>query len=108
VKIIKGYKAFNSDMTCRGVKYEVGHIFYEDCAELVPCQSGIHFCPILKDCYSYYPKNYETIICEVETTGRPYVYAKVTEEIMKAQLDAITYGTSAVEVRHVPREELFK
>ena len=40
---MKGYKAFNGDMTCRGMKYEVGKT-YKINEEPVCCKIGFHFC----------------------------------------------------------------
>jgi hypothetical protein len=31
-----------------------------------------------------------------------YVYAKFLSEMMKAQLDAITYGTGCIKIEHIP------
>lgn len=49
----KYYKAFNNDMTCRDVKYQVGKTYKEDYAKL--CESGFHFCENPLDCLHYYP-----------------------------------------------------
>ena len=67
-KIVKGYKAFNPDMTCQGFQYEIGKEYIHD-GELILCESGFHFCKGLPTCYNYYPKNLDTIICEVEALG---------------------------------------
>lgn len=72
-KKVIAYKAFDKDLKCRGVQYEVGHTFYEDCEKLVPCESGIHCCLKLKDVYNYYRANESTRICEVEVIGEHIV-----------------------------------
>ena len=42
-KIIRGYKVFNSDWTCRGFQFEVGKTYEEDVTPLC-CERGFHFC----------------------------------------------------------------
>ena len=66
---MKAYKAFDKDLKCRGVQYEVGHTFYEDSNEIVICKSGIHCCERMIDVFNYYPKSNETRVCEVEVFG---------------------------------------
>ena len=65
---MKGYKAFNSDLTCRGMQYEVGKE-YKFNGEPIPCRQGFHFCETIADCYEFYPMSDDTRICEVEATG---------------------------------------
>ena len=65
---MKGYKAFDSDLTCRGMQYEVGKEYKFD-SEPIPCRQGFHFCETIADCYEFYPMNDDTRICEVEATG---------------------------------------
>lgn len=67
---MRGYKAFDSDMTCRGFQYEIGETYtLEDPDSLKICESGFHFCPDIVSCYGYYPANEATRICEVEALG---------------------------------------
>jgi len=65
---MKGYKAFNSDLTCRGFQYEVGKEYVHE-GEIEPCRNGFHFCKSIADCYTFYDTNDSTRICEVEATG---------------------------------------
>ena len=65
---MKGYKAFNSDLTCRGMQYEIGKEYKFD-GEPIPCRQGFHFCETISDCYKFYPMSDDTRICEVEATG---------------------------------------
>ena len=65
---MKGYKAFNSDLTCRGMQYEIGKEYKFD-GEPIPCRQGFHFCETIADCYEFYPMSDDTRICEVEATG---------------------------------------
>lgn len=36
-----------------------------------------------------------------------YRYKKFTEEILKAQLDAMTYGTGVIKVENVPMDDIY-
>ena len=65
---MKGYKAFDKDLKCRGMQYEIGQT-YEIEHEPVPCEVGYHFCKSIADCYNYYPMNENTRICEVTALG---------------------------------------
>ena len=65
---MKGYKAFNSDLTCRDMQYEIGKEYKFD-GEPIPCRQGFHFCETIADCYEFYPMSDDTRICEVEATG---------------------------------------
>ena len=73
---MKGYKAFNKDLTCRGMQYEIGKEYKFD-GEPVPCRQGFHFCETISDCYEFYPMEDDTRICEVEALG------KITQEGVK-------------------------
>ena len=68
MSIVKGYKVFNPDWTCRGFKFEVGKVFEEN---VVPkcCKRGFHFCEKLSDCFSYYDFNINNKVAEVEALG---------------------------------------
>ena len=65
---IKGYKVFNPDWTCRGVKYEVGKTYKID-GDIGICKKGFHFCQKASDCFNYYSFNCENKVAEVEATG---------------------------------------
>ena len=66
---MKGYKAFDANLQCRGFQYEVGKT-YELEGELAICKNGYHFCETISDCYYYYPIGNGTRICKVEALGR--------------------------------------
>lgn len=66
---MRGYKAFNSDLTCRGMQYEIGKEYTFD-GDPIPCEKGFHFCKTIADCYSFYPMADDTRICEIEATGK--------------------------------------
>ena len=52
-EIIKSYKGFNKDMTCRDKQYEEGTEYEEEHAEA--CDCGMHACAYPLDCFKYYP-----------------------------------------------------
>ena len=65
---MKGYKAFNKDLTCRGMQYEVGQT-YEMAENPICCERGFHFCKNIADVYEYYSMTDDTHICEVVSLG---------------------------------------
>ena len=65
---MKGYKAFDKDLQCRGMQYEIGGT-YELGDTPVCCKKGFHFCKSISDCYNFYDMTDETRICEVEALG---------------------------------------
>ena len=66
--MVKGYKVFNSDWTCRGFQFEVGKTFEED---VTPdcCNRGFHFCEKPADCFSYYDFDSNNKVAEVIALG---------------------------------------
>lgn len=50
---MKGYKAFNPGLICRGKQYAENTVFEEPTAEI--CRSGMHFCKAPLDVLDYYP-----------------------------------------------------
>lgn len=50
---MKGYKAFNKGLVCRGKQYAENTVFEEENAEI--CRSGMHFCKNPLDVLDYYP-----------------------------------------------------
>lgn len=50
---MKGYKAFEKGLICKGKQYAENTVFEEENA--VICQSGMHFCENPLDCLDYYP-----------------------------------------------------
>ena len=64
---IKGYKAFDSGMTCKGKKYSENTLFEEDVIP-IPCKKGMHFCPHPIDVLHYY-SHHNTEYAEVISVG---------------------------------------
>lgn len=50
---MKGYKAFDPGMICRGKQYAENTVFEEESA--VICKSGMHFCKEPLDVLEHYP-----------------------------------------------------
>ena len=50
---MKGYKAFEKGMICKGKQYAEKTVFEEESAEI--CKSGMHFCKNPLDVLDYYP-----------------------------------------------------
>lgn len=63
-----GYKAFNENLVCKNLQYEIGHTYITD-DELIPCKKGFHFCKTIVDTYKYYPMIDNTRICKIEALG---------------------------------------
>jgi hypothetical protein len=66
-EVIKGYKGFEKDMTCRDFQYEEGKEYEEDKAEA--CKTGFHACEYPLDCFGYYAPG-ESVYHEVEQSGK--------------------------------------
>ena len=70
---MKGYKAFEPGLICKGKQYEENSIATEEKAK--PCKCGIHFCENPFDVLDYYPLITEdgkfTDFAEVEALDKP-------------------------------------
>ena len=66
-EVIKSYKGFNRDLTCRGKQYEVGKEYEEEDAEA--CKCGMHACEYPLDCFGYYDPAH-SVYREVEQSGK--------------------------------------
>jgi hypothetical protein len=86
-KQMKGYKAFNKDMTCRGFQYEEGKIYEESKAEC--CESGFHFCENPLDVLNYY-NLCESEFAEVEALGE--IHRSINSNDTKAATTKIKIG----------------
>lgn len=64
-----GYKGFDKDLRCRGMQFEVGKIFTEDCdPKTVRC--GLHFCLEPFGVFEHYPKKQGNRYGIVEALGK--------------------------------------
>ena len=66
-EVIKSYKGFEKDMTCRDFQYEEGKEYEEDEAKV--CNAGFHACEYPLDCFGYYAPN-TSVYHEVEQSGK--------------------------------------
>ena len=66
-EVIKAYKGFNKDMTCRDFQYEEGKEYEEERAEA--CDCGFHACEYPLDCLGYYDPAH-SVYHEVEQSGK--------------------------------------
>ena len=66
--MMKGYKVFNPDWTCRGFQYEVGKTYTDD-RQPICCHRGFHFCKHVLYCFSYYMFDPANKVAEVEALG---------------------------------------
>ena len=67
-KVIKGFKVFNPDWTCRGKQYTCPGSFEEDVHPSV-CGRGMHFYKAVADCFKYYSFSPENKVAEVVAYG---------------------------------------
>ena len=67
-EVVKGYKVFNSDWTCRGKQYTCPGKFEEDVTP-IQCRRGMHFCKKAADCFNYYRFDPENKVAEVVAYG---------------------------------------
>ena len=65
---MRGFKAFDKNLTCKGFQYEIGHT-YEFDGEPIPYKQGFHFCKSITECYNCYPMTNDTRICVIEAVG---------------------------------------
>ena len=95
---MKGYKGFNSDLTCLGFQYEIGKTYHQD-GELQVCSNGFHFCKNLTDCFEFYDE-FDSRFCEVEALSdceqRMNKFAtldiKIVRELSREEINKVIYG----------------
>ena len=66
-EVIKAFKGFNRDMTCRDFQYEEGKEYETDNAEA--CECGFHASEYPLDVFSYYPPG-TSVYHKVEQSGK--------------------------------------
>ena len=65
-EVIKSFKGFNKDMTCRGFQYEENGDYEEENVKV--CDYGFHACEYPLDCLGHYAP-YKSVYHEVEQSG---------------------------------------
>ena len=66
--MVKGYKVFNPDWTCRDKQYTCPGLFEENVNPSV-CNAGMHFCKNAADCFRYYDFDPNNHVAEVIAHG---------------------------------------
>lgn len=105
--VLKGYKAMNKKSYSHDGKlhcndnypFEVGQDYTANGPILV-CRNGFHFCTKLNDCFRYYDRMSETVICEIEASG-----VIVREE---KQGDSKHAAQTIKVIREIPWDEIVK
>ena len=64
---MKGYKAFNNDLTCKGYQFTTNRLHVFDGKPML-CEQGFHFCTTLEDVVRYYHSP-DMRVFEIEAGG---------------------------------------
>ena len=92
---MKGYKAFNKDLKCKGFQYEIGKEF-EQRGKIELCERGFHFGKKIVDIQNYYNLGDEnTRLCEIEATG----------EVIEGDDKCVTNKIKII--REISKEEMY-
>ena len=93
--VVKGFKVFNPNWTCRGKQYSCPGKF-EEKGKLSVCHKGMHFCKKAADCFGYYEFSPDNHVAEV------IAYGTVAEDGNKCCTDKLEI------VREIPWSELLE
>lgn len=99
--MIRGYKGFNADMTCRGFRYEVGQTYtYRQKIllwrrDISLCERGFHFCRNMTDVLNYYDER-----------GCRYAVIEALGKVIDGDDKSVTDKIRIV--RELTQEEVFK
>ena len=95
IGVVKGFKVFTPDWTCKDKQYGCPGRFEEDVTPSI-CNKGMHFCKKAADCFNYYSFDPNNKVAEV------IAYGEVSEEGDKC-------ATNKLEVvREIPWPELLE
>lgn len=96
---MKGYKAFEKGMICKGKQYTENTVFEEN--EAVICQSGMHFCKEPLEVLGYYPL--------VDDNGNISEFAEVESlDEAKAAYIPICVKTRKVDGKRIKEDTYYK
>ena len=95
IGVVKGFKVFNPDWTCKNKQYGCPGRFEEDVTPSV-CNEGMHFCKKAADCFNYYRFDPENKVAEV------VAYGTVAEDRDKCCTDKLEI------VREIPWAEVLE
>lgn len=93
--MVKGYKVFNSDWTCRDKQYTCPGKFEEE-GDLKIYVHGMHFCQAAADCFNYYDFDNSNKVAEV------IAYGKVITEGDRSCTDKLEI------IREIPWDEVLQ
>ena len=82
---MKGYKAFNNDLTCRDYQFTIDEPNTFDGTPIL-CEQGFHFCTDLQDVVKYY-HNPDMRVFEIEASG---IITDAKEDCSKRACSEIT------------------
>ena len=95
IGVVKGFKVFNPDWTCKNKQYGCPGRFEEDATPSI-CNKGMHFCKRASDCFNYYSFDPNNKVAEV------IAYGEVSEEGDKCCTDKLEI------IREIPWQELLE
>ena len=106
--MMRGYKGFNADMTCRGFRYEPGKVYEMD-GEIEPCEHGFHFCRNAADVFNYYGGK-GCRYAEVEALGEVINEEdksvtnklRIVRELTRAEILKIMYAREGLDFEDIP------
>ena len=84
-EVIKSFKGFKHDMTCKVFQYKEGESYEEDTA--IVCKKGFHACEYPLDCFKYYNPA-ESVFHEVEQSGKIDRYCDTKTASTKIKIGA--------------------
>ena len=93
IGVVKGFKVFNPDWTCKDKQYGCPGKFEEDITPSI-CNKGMHFCKKAADCFNYYSFDTNNKVAEV------IAYGEVSEKGDKCATNKLKV------VREIPWSEL--
>ena len=93
IGVVKGFKVFNPDWTCKDKQYGCPGRFEEDVTPSI-CNKGMHFCKRASDCFNYYSFDPNNKVAEV------IAYGEVSEKGDKCATNKLKV------VREIPWSEL--
>ena len=106
--IVRGYKGFENDMTCRGFQYEPGKVYEMD-GEIKPCERGFHFCRNAADVFNYYERkdfryaDVEALGEEIECGDKSVTNKiRIVRELTRTELLEAMYTQEGLDFEDVP------